>query len=147
MLPRNHLVHLEYGTPGSCSSRGFLFAWLFFQAHLILAGNTTGYTSCKSTWAGTVRISGHLRLGTPIYLLWVFGLWIPPLDCPWKPSGICYSPEHHRMCSLLFSSRVTCCLSICTRSLLLACSTESKPLALERSKKNLRTISLLLSVC
>lgn len=54
--------------------------------------------------------------------------------------------ECAHFCSLQESPR-TCSLNIRTRSLLLACSTESKPLALERSKKNLRTISLLLSTC
>lgn len=146
MLPRIQPIHLEYGTPWSFSSRSFLFSWLSFQAHITLACNTMTCTSHKSKWAGTMRISGHLRLETPIYFLWDFGLWIPPLIVP--GNLLVYVTlqnitECAYFCSLQESPR-TYCLSICTHSLLLACSTKSKPFALEISK-NLRTISPLLS--
>lgn len=48
MLPRSHPVPLEYGAPGSRSSRGpGRVIPVHFQALITLAGNTIGHVSHK----------------------------------------------------------------------------------------------------
>ena len=109
-LSMSHPVHLKCGVRGKCHSRGpgraILAQLTFLPSIHHNDGNTTAHTSHKCKVGTNSDNLSHLRLRAPIYRRWDFGLHSPSLDCPWKPSDICYLSEHHRMCSPEFPSIV-----------------------------------------